>query len=50
MSVKKDYFAAKAHTYENNAARVTNVHTIADAILEKITYDKEQTQIGRAHV
>ena len=32
MSVKKDYFAAKAHTYENNAARVTNVHTIADAI------------------
>ena len=45
MSVKKDYFAAKAHTYENNAARVTNVHTIADAILEKITYDKEHTHL-----
>jgi len=41
----KDYFAGKAHTYENNAARVTNVHTIADAILEKIIYDRENTHL-----
>ena len=45
MSPKKDYFAGKAHTYENNAARVTNVHTIADAILEKIIYDRENTHL-----
>lgn len=41
----KDHFAGKAHTYENNAARVTNVHTIADAILEKIIYDRENTHL-----
>ena len=41
----KDYFAGKAHSYENNAARVTNVHTIADAILEKIIYDRENTHL-----
>ena len=45
MSPKKDYFAGKAHTYENNAARVTNVHTIADAILEKTIYDRENTHL-----
>lgn len=45
MSPKKDYFAQKAQTYENNAARVTNVHTIADAILEKITYDKQSSHL-----
>jgi len=45
MSVKKDYFAHKADAYEQNAARVNNVHTIADAILEKITYDKTHTHL-----
>ena len=41
----KDYFAHKADAYEQNAARVNNVHTIADAILEKISYDKEHTHL-----
>jgi len=41
----KDYFAGKAKSYEENAARVNNVHTIADAILEKLTYDKHTTHL-----
>jgi len=41
----KDYFAHKADAYEQNAARVNNVHTIADAILEKITYNKAHTHL-----
>jgi ubiquinone/menaquinone biosynthesis C-methylase UbiE len=45
MPTQKDYFAHKADAYEQNAARVNNVHTIADAILEKITYDKTHTHL-----
>ncbi len=41
----KDYFAGKAQSYENNAARVTNVHTIADAIMARIVYDKQNTHL-----
>lgn len=41
----KDYFANKAKIYEQSAARVNNVHTIADAILEKLTYDKKTTHL-----
>jgi len=41
----KDYFAGKAKNYEENAARVNNVHTIADAILEKLTYEKHITHL-----
>lgn len=41
MTEKKDYFAHKAHIYENNAKRVTNVQNIADGILKKIVYSKD---------
>jgi cyclopropane fatty-acyl-phospholipid synthase-like methyltransferase len=41
MNEKKDYFAHKAHVYENNEKRVTNVQNIADGILKEITYTKD---------
>ena len=41
----QDYFAHKAQEYENNVARVSNVYTIADAILERISYDKQHAHI-----
>jgi len=41
MSEKKDYFAHKAHIYESNEKRVSNVQNIADGILKNISYTKE---------
>lgn len=41
MSEKTDYFAHKAHAYEDNQKRVSNVQNIADGILKEITYTKE---------
>lgn len=41
----KDYFAEKSKSYEKESSRVNNVHTIADAILEQLTYDKETTHV-----
>ncbi len=36
VSMSKDYFAHKAHTYEQNPDRVDNVSNIANAILGKV--------------
>ncbi len=41
MSEKKDYFAHKAKSYEENSKRVSNVQNIADGILKNITYSKD---------
>ena len=41
MSDKKDYFAHKAKSYEENAKRVSNVQNIADGILKNIKYTKQ---------
>lgn len=41
----KDYFAEKSKSYEKEAARVNNVHTIADAILERLAYDKQSAHV-----
>lgn len=41
MSEKKDYFAHKAQSYDNNEKRVSNVQNIADGILKNISYTKE---------
>jgi 2-polyprenyl-3-methyl-5-hydroxy-6-metoxy-1,4-benzoquinol methylase len=41
----KDYFAEKSKSYEKEAARVNNVHTIADAILERLAYDKQNAHV-----
>lgn len=41
----KDYFAEKSKSYEKEVSRANNIGTIADAILERLTYNKE-----RAHV
>ena len=41
----KDYFAEKSKSYEKEVSRTNNIGTIADAILERLTYNKE-----RAHV
>lgn len=38
--MSKDYFANKAHIYEQNQNRVDNVGNVANAILDKITLDK----------
>jgi len=40
MSDKKDFFAHKAKSYEENAKRVSNVQNIADGILKELSYDK----------
>ena len=42
MTDRRDRFADKAETYENNAPRVLNVKTIAAAMLRKISFDKKQ--------
>lgn len=41
MNEKKDYFAHKAHAYEDNEKRVSNVQNIADGILKEISYTKD---------
>jgi len=41
MNEKKDYFTNKAHVYENNEKRVSNVQNIADGILQRISYTKD---------
>jgi len=41
MSEKKDYFAHKAHVYEDNEKRDSNVQNIADGILKEIAYTKD---------
>ncbi|MGB5867983.1 MAG: class I SAM-dependent methyltransferase [Arcobacteraceae bacterium] len=41
MAEKKDYFAHKAKSYEENEKRVSNVQNIADGILKNISYTNE---------
>ncbi|WP_333802925.1 class I SAM-dependent methyltransferase [Sulfurospirillum sp.] len=45
MQPPKDYFHEKSKIYETEPARVDNVTNIADAILDKLTYDKTNTHI-----
>ena len=41
MSEKKDYFKHKAKDYEKAVIRQNNIKSVADNILEKITYTKD---------
>ncbi len=41
----KDYFAEKSKSYEKEVTRVNNIGTIADAILERLAYDKENAHV-----
>lgn len=45
MQAPKDYFHEKSKVYETEPARVDNVTNIADAILEKLIYDKTSTHL-----
>ena len=45
MQPTKDYFSEKSKVYETEPARVDNVTNIADAILNKLTYDKTTTHV-----
>ena len=45
MQPTKDYFSEKSKVYETEPARVDNVTNIADAILNKLTYDKITTHV-----
>lgn len=45
MQTPKDYFAEKSKVYEQEPARVDNVTNIADAILNKLSYDKTTTHL-----
>jgi len=45
MQPTKDYFSEKSKVYETEPARVDNVTNIADAILNKLTYNKTTTHI-----
>ena len=45
MQPTKDYFSEKSKVYETEPARVDNVTNIADAILNKLTYDKTTTLV-----
>lgn len=45
MPTQKDYFAEKSKVYEKEPARVDNVTNIADAILNKLSYDKTTTHL-----
>lgn len=41
----KDYFAEKSKSYEKEVSRSNNIGTIADAILQRLTYDKENFHV-----
>lgn len=41
--MNKDYFAQKSKTYESDIKRVSNVKNIANAICEKINFNKNET-------
>lgn len=45
MQPSKDYFSEKSKVYEKEPARVDNVTNIADAIVNKLTYDKTTTHL-----
>lgn len=45
MQTPKDYFSEKSKVYEKEPARVDNVTNIADAILNKLSYDKTTTHL-----
>lgn len=45
MQAPKDYFHEKSKVHETEPARVDNVTNIADAILEKLIYDKTSTHL-----
>lgn len=45
MQPTKDYFHEKSKVYEKEPARVDNVTNIADAILNKLIYDKTTTHL-----
>lgn len=45
MQPKKDYFSEKSKIYEKEPARVDNVTNIADAILNRLTYDKTTAHV-----
>jgi len=45
MQTPKDYFHEKSKVYEKEPARVDNVTNIADAILNKLSYDKTTTHL-----
>jgi len=45
MQPSQDYFHEKSKTYEKEVTRTNNVNNIGNAILERLSYDKQQTHL-----